>query len=483
MSSTPDSPSGGRTPVVVHGHFYQPPREDPWTGRLPDRRSAAPYPNWNIRISHECYEPLAEIGAFEWMSFDAGPTLLRWLERERLQTYEALLAGDRASRERIGHGNAVAQPFHHVILPLASPREKALEIAWGLADFERRFGRPAQGMWLPEAAVDRASLEALADAGVRFTILAPHQVAEPPPSGVGRVVLGGGREIAVFVYDGDLAHGVAFGDLLRDADRWMGRMEEMAAGRPGILSLATDGETFGHHHAGAESVLAEVIDRLAHHDALELTSYEAVLASQVDLVELELVEPSSWSCSHGVERWRSDCGCRMAPERDWTQAWRAPLRDALRHLADRIHAVYDDRAPARFDDPWAALLGLAGPLAGDPAERDRYLAEAASANGEGGKEASALLGMVLNAGAMFTSCGWFFDEIARLEPRQVLRYAARAIERLGAVDPALAREAEARLIEDLARAPSNDPEVGDGARLYEHDIRAPHPLPSGPADD
>ncbi|MCA1791738.1 MAG: hypothetical protein LC667_18365, partial [Thioalkalivibrio sp.] len=251
-----------RPSVVVHGHFYQPPREIPWTDQVPREASAAPYHDWNERVLAECYRPVTEarvldgqgrirdvMNTLEWMSWDAGPTLLRWLAREAPATYGAFLEADARSLARTGFGNALAAPYHHVILPLASRRDKVTEVRWGIADFRRRFGRDPEGMWLPETAVDLETLEVLAEEGILFTVLAPQQVETPPAGGLpGRVSLSGGRSIAVFVYDGPLSHGVAFGSLLGDAEAWIREVTARSAQQgTRLVSLATDGETFGHH--------------------------------------------------------------------------------------------------------------------------------------------------------------------------------------------------------------------------------------------
>lgn len=400
-----------------------------------------------------------------------GPTLASWLARARPCIHEAIVDGDRDAVARLGHGNAIAQPYHHVILPLASRREKRTEVRWGLLDFERRFGRTADGMWLPETAVDRETLEVLAGEGIAFTVLAPHQVSAPPAGGVGRIALGGGREIAVFVYDGELSHGVAFGALLEDDARWLERIQREAdAGRPRV-TIATDGETFGHHHPGAERTLAGVVDGIVRNPELTLENFGSMLAAASELEELELVAETSWSCVHGIERWRSGCGCRMAPEIASQQAWRAPLREALERLgsalAERVCALAGDA----LRDPEEAIDGLGRVMGGAPDDLARYAEESASAP-EAVRDARALLEIVRDAAAMFTSCGWFFDDIAGLEPVQVLRYAAHALDRLATLEPETAERLESGLVEDLARAPSNDPEIVDGARLWSERIRA-----------
>ncbi len=357
--------------VVIHGHFYQPPRDDPWTGTIPVEPNAAPFHDWNERIERESYAPVAaSLGS---MSFDFGPTLLEWMERHAPGTYAAVVAAARS-------GGAVAMPYHHLILPLAPRRDKVTEVRWGIADFRRRFGREPEGMWLPETAVDDETLDVLAGEGIRFTILAPHQVERAPAAGLpGWYRTSGGRRIALFIYDGAISHDVAF-------------------------------------------VLARVLEVLKRRDDVRVENFTSFLARQEPEEEVRLVAPSSWSCPHGVERWRAECGCRAAPERGLHQRWRAPLRAALDWLSGELHAVFERSGR---------------PL---PPELERH------------------------ALRMFTSCGWFFDDIAGIESVIVLRSAARAIEQSGS--PSEAARLEAGLLERLALAPSNDPAVGSGRELY-----------------
>ncbi len=347
--------------VVLHGHFYQPPRENPWLEYVEAEATATPFHDWNRRIEAECYRAVVAaripdasgrisriVNALEQMSFDFGPTLLEWMEDEAPETYRAVQAADAASCRALGgHGNAVAAPYHHVILPLGSRRDKATEVRWGIADFRRRFGREPEGMWLPETAVDGETLDVLAAAGIRFTILAPHQVKKTPAGGLpGRFVTRGKREIALFVYDGPISHDVAFGQLLRDAHAWAKAMLETGGAAQSLVSLATDGETFGHHHKFAEMALAKVLELLEQRPGVRVTNYAAFLAAQPARERVELVEPSSWSCPHGVERWRAECGCRAAPERGWHQKWRAPLREAVEWLAVELHKTYEQEGGA-----------------------------------------------------------------------------------------------------------------------------------------
>ncbi|MFN2570021.1 MAG: hypothetical protein ABR537_00190, partial [Gemmatimonadales bacterium] len=272
--------------AVIHGHFYQPPRENPWTGVVDVEANAAPDHDWNVRITRETYRPLAPL--YEYLSIDFGATLLDWMEREAPDVHAAVIRADHASVRRLGHGNALAMPYHHIILPLASRRDKETEIRWGIDDFKRRFGRDPAGLWLPETAVDRETLDVLAAAGIAFTVLAPLQVTQPPPDGLpARIALDRGRSITVFVYDGALSHGLAFGGLSTDANRWAERLEHTPPGA--IASMAVDGETFGHHHKGADQALAAVVSRLRHSDKVQLTTFAAALADHPPVQTVTLV--------------------------------------------------------------------------------------------------------------------------------------------------------------------------------------------------
>lgn len=455
-----------RRSVVIHGHFYQPPREDPWLDLVDREPNAAPFHDWNERIEHECYRAVLAarvagpdggirriLNSLEWISYNVGPTLLEWMERESPATYHGFLAADRVSAERLGgHGNAIAMPYHHVILPLASHRDKVTEVRWGIADFRRRFGRDPVGMWLPETAVDDETLDVVAAEGIAFTILAPRQVKEAPPAGLpGRYRTQNGRTIAVFVYDGAMAHDVAFGPLVQNADLWIRRLlaAELPARGPLLQSIATDGETYGHHHKFGDMALAATIDALGRHRDVQVENYASFLARHPPAHDLELIGPSSWSCSHGVERWRSDCGCRMAPGTQ--QAWRGPLRVALEWLGEELDSLYDAESRGYFDDPWAA--------------RTAYAMVSAPTDLPG--RARELIELERNSLRMFTSCGWFFDDVGGIETIQILKYAARAIDLAGAEGLRLTRGLLAR----LERAVSNDPAVGTAKAMFEASVR------------
>jgi hypothetical protein len=461
--------------IIIHGHFYQPPREDPWLELVPRELSAAPYHDWNERITAECYRPLARapvtnehghivrvINAYASCSFDVGPTLFRWLDDHAAEVRNAIVVGDRESHRRVGAGNALAMPFHHVILPLLSRRDKVTEVRWGVRDFRARFGREPDGMWLPETAADEETLAVLADERIRLTVLAPGQLNSTLPNGrPGRWRGPGGRELAIFAYDGLASHQVAFGDSLESAARWEASLMASRAANDidsSIVSVATDGETFGHHHRFGDLALAALIDRIDRRNGVMLTNFAAILNAGPPVHDVTIISPSSWSCPHGVERWRRECGCRFEP--GTSQAWRAPLRDALESLADGMTSVVQRLWPPAAGDIWTAR-DVAGPdLAGPPPLP---------------ADARRLLEVERNLLAMFTSCAWFFDDLGRLEPRIVLRHAARALDLLPRTDR---DRLEPALLAMLAQAESNDPAKGNGAAIWQRDVL---PDADGPA--
>ncbi len=485
--------------LIIHSHFYQPPRENPLFDDVDAEPSAAPYHDWNQRIERECYRAVTAarinadqgriirvVNTLEWMSFNVGATLFEWMEQHATDTYQRILEADHASVVRLGYGNAMAQPYHHVILPLASRRDKVTEVRWGKADFRRRYGRDPQGMWLPETAVDDETLDVLAQEGITFTVLAPYQVKAVPPDGrPGRYVTENGREIALFPYHGDMSHGIGFGGLVRDTGAWLqaihgqspsARAEGDApatSNDPLLVSAATDGETYGHHHKFAEMALAYVLEQSRARGTV-VTNYAAFLAQYPATHEVELVAPSAWSCAHGVERWRSNCGCRMDTRANPSQEWRTPLRDGLDALAAGLHDVFEKEGASCFTDPWTARDHY-GEIVGsrDPHVRNTVLGRLMrpGLSAEARARGVELLEMERDALRMFTSCAWFFDDIGGIEPRQVLRYASRAVALSGA-----AATLEPPLRATLGTATSNQTSVGNGARVYDeiaHAIAAP----------
>jgi alpha-amylase/alpha-mannosidase (GH57 family) len=492
--------------ICVHGHFYQPPRENPWLEAVETQDSAQPDHDWNARITVQCYAPNAAarildgegrieriVNNYSRISFDFGPTLLSWLESERPAVYAAVLAADRESRVRFsGHGSALAQAYNHPILPLANRRDKATQVDWGLADFAHRFGRQAEGMWLPETAVDVETLELLAERGVRFTILAPHQArrfraldeAEWRDAG-GRIdgrrpyaiELPSGRSLALFFYDADLSRAVAFDGILDSGETLACRLLAgfSGAGEPELVHVATDGESYGHHHRHGEMALAYALARIEAEETVRLTNYAEHLERHPPRHAVEIVEASSWSCSHGVERWRSDCGCATGAPHGWRQGWRNPLREALDWLRDTLAPRYEAAAGELFRDPWAARDGYVEVLL-DRARRDSFLAEQAGREPSPAERTRALklLELQRHAMLMYTSCGWFFHDLAGIETLQILRYAGRVVqlgEDLFGADLGGAGALEEAFLVRLSRAASNDPAAGDGRRLYERHVR------------
>ncbi len=473
--------------VTVHGHFYQPPRENPWTGEVDEEITARPYHDWNERITAECYLPNAP--NYSRMSFNFGPTLLAWLETNAAETYRAILAADRASRERFsGHGSALAQGYNHAILPLANRRDKITQVQWGIRDFQHRFGRRPEGMWLPETAVDEATLEVLAAEGIAFTILAPSQAAEvrEPASrwvdlnGRGidprepyRVPLPSGRSVSVFFYDGGLSHGIAFGELARGGEDFARALLSRFDGRSGpqLVHVATDGETYGHHFRGGERALGEALERIEGSGSARLTNYGEFLERFPPRLEARVVPNSSWSCAHGVGRWSDDCGCSAGAAVN--HPWRRPLREALDWLRDTLAPLYSAAASAFFTDPWAARndsINLILDSSGGNVDLFFARNSASAFSEEERASALGLLELQRYALLMYTSCGWFFDDSSGLETRQVLRYAARALELAeehlgGSIEPLFLR-----LLERVRSASGNRP---DASELY-RTLRAPH---------
>ena len=491
--------------VCVHGHFYQPPRENPWLEEVETEDSAAPFHDWNERITAECYRPnawsrvLNESGRitqivnnYARMSFNFGPTLLRWLERHAPDVYEAIRTADRESQARYsGHGSAIAQPYHHVILPLADRRDQETEIVWGIRDFRATFGRAPEGMWFPETAVDLEALDLAAEAGIRFTILSPYQAAryrrrgapewsvpdpgEIPSTRAYDVALPSGRSMALFFYHGGIASDVAFHGLLHSggalADRLAQAFDPDRGDEPQLVHVATDGETYGHHHRHGEMALAFALERLAARDDLSLTNYGEFLARHPPTYDVELHTPSSWSCAHGVGRWRSDCGCNTGLHPDWNQAWRAPLRESLELLRDRLRPVLEPEEARYFRDPRSARFDYIDLVRDRSDDRRagflgrhalRPLSPAESTI------AFSLLEIERQTEQMFTSCGWFFDELSGIETVQILRYAARAIQLAEGV---LGTSFETEFLERLAAARSNLSEWSDGRAIYERTVR------------
>jgi alpha-amylase/alpha-mannosidase (GH57 family) len=488
--------------LCIHGHFYQPPRENPWLEIVEQQDSAYPYHDWNERITAESYGPNAEarildsderiiriVNNYASISYNLGPTLLGWLRDNAAETYDAIIDADQLSREAFGgHGSALAQAYNHVILPLANARDLRTQVLWGKRDFEFRYGRAPEGMWLPETAVDTATLEALAEADVAFTILAPHQAeavrkigssewtdvsgAQIDTTRAYRCTLPSGRTIALFFYDGPTSRAVAFEGLLKSgellASRILGLLRD--EDRPMLAHIATDGETYGHHHRHGEMALAYALHYIRENDLARITNYAEFLEHAPPEYEVRIAENTSWSCAHGVERWRSDCGCSTGGDPSWNQRWRAPLREALEWLLSTITPLFETEASLLLKDPWAARDDYINVILNRDAAFNPFLAEHAASELDESQRVRVLklLELQRHAMFMFTSCGWFFNDVSGIETVQVLRYAGRVIqlaEELFGVD------VEPEFTALLENAVSNDPAVGTARTLYDQHVR------------
>jgi alpha-amylase/alpha-mannosidase (GH57 family) len=486
--------------VCIHGHFYQPPRENPWLEAIELQDSAYPYHDWNERVTAECYAPnsaarilnteqriLRILNNFERISFNFGPTLLSWLEIKSPKVYRAILQADHASKDRFsGHGSAIAQAYHHIIMPLANERDKHTQVAWGIRDFEHRFGRFPEGMWLPETAVDIETLEILAKFEISFTILAPRQARQEgkiggrswkdvsgeriDPSMPYRLNLPSGRKISIFFYDGPISRAVAFEDLLANgegfAKRLMAGFAEDLRPWPELVHIATDGETYGHHHRFGEMALASALAYIESNQLAQITNYGEYLERHPPIHRVEIQENTSWSCIHGIERWRSNCGCNSGGHNGWNQEWRRPLREALDWLRDTLAPKYEKRAQELLKDAWAARNEYVDVVLDRSNENvERFLKKHAVHELDSNERVVVLklLELQRHAMLMYTSCGWFFDEVSGIEAVQVLHYAGRVVE---LAEQVFGDRLEADFLERLAKAKSNIPEHGDGARIY-----------------
>ncbi len=490
--------------LCIHGHFYQPPRENPWLEAIETQDSAFPYHDWNKRIKAECYANNAAsrilddqmrvvdiVSNYAKISFDMGPTLLQWLEKNASETYSAIIEADRlSSKLRSGHGAAMAQAYNHMIMPLASPRDKKTQIEWGIRDFAYRFEREPEGMWLPETAVDLETLDIMASMGIKFTVLAPNQAHRFRKKGsrewydvTGSKIdpklpyicnLSSGRKITLFFYDGPISRAVAFERLLDSgvvfAKRLLSGFSEREHGNK-LMHIATDGESYGHHHRFGEMALSYAIHHIETNNLARITNYGEFLEMNPPQHEVEIIEHSSWSCVHGIERWRSDCGCNSGGQPDWHQQWREPLRDALDRLRDEIAGSYEKVASKYFKDPWAAREDYIDVILDRSDPSIDWFFKKHSLKRLGRKQritALKLMELQRHAMLMYTSCGWFFDDISGIETVQVIQYAGRVIQ---LAKETMGKDYEAEFTVKLAEAKSNVPEHGDGARVYEKFVR------------
>ena len=474
--------------MCLHGHFYQPPRENPWLERIEDQKSAYPYHNWNERINTECYAPntvtrilddsgkiIRIVNNYEKISFNFGPTLLSWIQQYSSHIYNAIIEADRISVERFsGHGNAIAQVYNHMIMPLANRRDKITQVVWGISDFKKRFGRIPEGMWLPETAVDTETLEILNEHGIKFTILAPRQARRVRPVGQNKwldvsngsidttmpyiVKFPSRREIKVFFYNGGISHNIAFGELLNSGETLASSLLA-ALNKDGsssyIVNIATDGETYGHHHKFGEMALAYCLHHIESKNLAKITNYGEYLEKYPPTNEVEIFENSSWSCVHGVERWKDNCGCNTGANTKWTQKWRKPLRDAMNWLRDCIIPIYRDESSRYFKDCWNARNDYINIILDRSRENiEDFFGEHAikDLSKEEKVMALKLLEMQRNAMLMFTSCGWFFDDVSGVETIQVMQYTSKVIQY---VEELQGLSLEAEYLKYLEEAPGN----------------------------
>ncbi|WP_353064749.1 DUF3536 domain-containing protein [Tunturibacter psychrotolerans] len=513
--------------VCIHGHFYQPPRENPWLETVEVQDSAAPYHDWNDRITAECYAPngasritnkqdeiIRIMNNYARMSFNFGPTLLSWLADKAPRTYRMIVDADKVSAQHYsGHGSAVAQVYNHIIMPLASRRDAITQIRWGIADFEHRFGHKPEGMWLAETAVNRSVLDLMAQEGIKFTILAPLQCArirrlEPPATTTSKpdldpvaaaksapledawiqtpnanvdpthpylVKLDEGRTIAVFFYDGPSSRAIAFEGLLNSGENFGSRLlagfHPASPGDPEIAQLshvATDGESYGHHHKHGEMALSYAMHWIEEGGKAKLTNYGEFLEKFPPKWEAEVAEDTSWSCAHGIERWRSNCGCNGG-KAGWNQEWRAPLRESLDYLRDATAPLAEQLSKSFFKDLWTtrdAYIQVV--LDRSPATIIKFFADHAIRPLSENERVAALelLELERHTQLMYTSCGWFFDEISGIETIQIVAYAGRVLQLAAKLFGPDGAALEAEFLTRLARAKSNVPEMGDGAEVY-----------------
>jgi alpha-amylase/alpha-mannosidase (GH57 family) len=513
--------------LCVHGHFYQPPRENPWLEIIELQRSAAPYHDWNERITRECYGPNTRarlhgnngriaklINNYEYMSFDFGPTLLSWLDIKHPWIYSQILAADKASQKRYnGHGNALAHVYNHIIMPLATRRDKLTQIRWGLADFRHRFARDAEGMWLAETAVDTETLELMADEGIRFTVLSPAQASAIRPIGTrsgdsegiiskdrekqaGWMDVSGGlidptrpyrvflnracsKYIDIFFYDGPLSRSIAYEKILSSGEALIGRINSILENHkdgPRILGIATDGESYGHHFKFGEMALSWLFNHVEKEGKIDLINFGAFLELFPPKHEVRIIEKSSWSCAHGVERWRSDCGCSVNGDKECNQHWRTPLRNGLEWLSGELALIFEKRAARLLKNPWEARDEYINIIL-DESQKASFFQRHSSRPLKDNEKSDALCLLESQRMAlyMFTSCGWFFDDISGIESIQILMYALRAIELVRRSSP---NDLENGLINFLVTAESNDASYKNGANIFEDMVKPSKITPS-----
>jgi alpha-amylase/alpha-mannosidase (GH57 family) len=490
--------------ICIHGHFYQPPRENAWLEHIEVQDSAYPYHDWNERVAAECYAPNTAsrildgegyitqiVNNYARMSFDFGPTLLAWMEEKMPDVYQAILEADRETQQTFsGHGSALAQAYNHMILPLANRRDKHTQVLWGIREFEHRFRRKPEAMWLPETAVDLETLDILAELGIRFTILAPHQARRVRQIGTEawddvdnasidttmayEINLPSGRKFNLFFYNGPIARSVAFEDVLNSGDNFAHRLASAFSKErawPQLVHIATDGETYGHHHRFGDMALAFALHHIETDGLARITNYGEYLEKHAPTHEVEIIENSSWSCAHGIERWRSNCGCNAGRNPKWNQAWRTPLRQAMDWLRDYLAPKYEEMGGQFLKDPWAARDDYIHIILDrSPENVQRFLDQhhTRELNESEVVTVLKLLELQRHAMLMYTSCGWFFDELSGIETVQIIQYGGRAVQ---LAEELFGDNIEQNFLELLELAKSNVPEYGDGRRIYDKFVK------------
>jgi len=492
--------------LTIHGHFYQPPRENPWLEAIELQDSALPCHDWNERINGECYNPnsvskivdsrnriLDVVNNYEYMSFNFGPTLLSWMEEFAPLAYERVIKADINSvEEHEGHGNAIAQVYNHMIMPLSNEKDKETQVVWGIKDFESRFGRKPEGMWLAETAVDDESLRVLVDNGIKYTILSPYQALKIrkfgdkdwsdvswgniDPARAYRYYIKSSPDkfIDLFFYDGAISKSVAFDEILKDGNKFVRRLREGASDNRDfcqLVNIATDGESYGHHTKFGDMALSYVLRVRAKEEGFTIVNYAQYLEKCPSEIEVDIKQASSWSCFHGVGRWKEDCGCSTGGHPGWNQKWRKPLREALDYLRDELVTIFEKEGKTYFKTPWGArneyievILDRSESII-KKFQKENFVADLTE---EQKVKAMELLEIQRQAMLMYTSCGWFFSEISGIETTQILKYAARAMQLAQNFSK---KDIEKHFLELLAEAKSNFPEFGTGKDIFEKFVK------------
>lgn len=493
--------------LTIHGHFYQPPRENPWLESIELQDSASPYHDWNERINVECYNPnsvskivdsknriLDVVNNYELISYNFGPTLLSWMEEFAPLAYERVIKADIESVvDRGGHGNAIAQVYNHMIMPLANEKDKQTQVIWGIKDFEARFGRKPEGMWLAETAVDDDTLRVLVENGIKYTVLSPYQALkikkfkekdwvdvswgniDPARAYRYYIKSTSGPYIDLFFYDGAISKSVAFDEILKDGNKFIRRLKEGATDNRDyegqLVNIATDGESYGHHTKFGDMALSYVLRVRAKEEGFTLVNYAQFLEKFPPEVEVDIKQASSWSCFHGVGRWKEDCGCSTGGHPGWNQKWRKPLRDALDYLRDELVSVFEKEAKNYLKKPWDARNNYIDVIL-DRSEmtikkfqKENFVKDLSE---EQKVKAMELLEMQRQAMLMYTSCGWFFSEISGIETTQIMKYAARAMQLAQVFSK---KDLEKRFLEILSEAKSNFEQFGSGKEIFEKFVK------------